>query len=57
MSKSKVFISFRMSDGSDYKDRLSKKFEELDYVINKSEDVDGEFVRRHDSKIFVRETC
>lgn len=40
MSKSKVFISFRMSDGSDYKDRLSKKFEELDYVINKSEDVD-----------------
>ena len=40
MSKSKVFISVRMSDGSKYKDRLSKKFEELDYVINKSEDVD-----------------
>jgi len=36
----KVFISFRFSDGNDYKQKLEQKFEELDYVINKSENED-----------------
>ena len=40
MMANKVFISFRFSDGSDYKESLEKTFEELDYVINKSENVD-----------------
>ena len=36
----KVFISFRFSDGNDYKESLERTFERLDYIINKSENVD-----------------
>lgn len=35
----KVFISFRFSDGNEIKEALVNKFEELDYTINKSENV------------------
>lgn len=37
---SNVFVSFRFSDGESYKKKLVKKFEELLYTINMSEDED-----------------
>ena len=38
--KRKVFISFRFSDGAQYKKELSDKFDEETKVINCSEDID-----------------
>lgn len=37
---SKIFISFRFNDGHEYRNRLCEKFDELDYTINKAENVD-----------------
>ena len=36
-----VFISFRFSDGNEYKEELSKIFEDEEYVVDYSEDEDG----------------
>ena len=38
--KRRVFISFRFSDGAQYKKELSDKFDEETKVINCSEDID-----------------
>ena len=35
-----VFISFRFSDGNEYKEELSKIFEDEEYVVDYSEDED-----------------
>ena len=37
---SKIFISFRFSDGKEIKDELVDLFDESTEVINRSEDVD-----------------
>ena len=47
----RVFISFRFSDGAEYKEELCKLFDQDDDVIDCSEDEDRSACRGNDSKV------